>query len=87
MERCLGLLTKVIKCELYDYFEIACMRRSSVLLELHNGESLSGVAFDLTSKDGKEFVVLKADDADLKINLKDITVLVFAKSGERINIS
>lgn len=80
-------MANVIKCELYDYFEIACMRRSEVLLELHSGESIQGVARDLATKEGKEFIVLNADGVDRRINLKDIDVLVFAKSKERINIS
>ena len=80
-------MANVIKCELYDYFEIACMRRYDVLLELHNGESIRGEAHNLITKEGKEFFLLNVDGAERRINLKDIDVLVFSKSGERINIS
>ena len=80
-------MANVIKCELYDYFEIACMRRYDVLLELHNGESIRGEAENLITKEGKEFFLLNVDGAERRINLKDIDVLVFSKSGERINIS
>lgn len=80
-------MADTIKCSLYDYFEIACMRRSQVSLELHTGESLSGIATELSTRGGKEFLVLSADDTVHEINLMDINVLVFVKSAERIRFS
>jgi transcriptional antiterminator Rof (Rho-off) len=84
-------MVNTIQCGLYDYFEIACMRRSKISLELHNGDRFEGVASNLQSKDGKEFLTLMdddlSDDSAREINLMDIDILVFVKSGERISIS
>jgi transcriptional antiterminator Rof (Rho-off) len=80
-------VTDVIKCGLYDYFELACVRRCTVLLELQGGETISGVASDLKSKNGVEFLLLVTDDGERRVNLMHIDVLVFSDSGERIIIS
>ncbi|MBL4673486.1 MAG: hypothetical protein JKX81_14600 [Arenicella sp.] len=80
-------MADVIKCALYDHFEVACIRRCTVLLELKNGETISGVAGDLKSKNGVEFLLLVTDDGQRSVNLMHIDVLVFSDSGERIIIS
>jgi len=80
-------MADVIKCSLYDHFEIACMRRSQISLELHSGETVSGVAANLAIKETKEFLFLETDVGEQQINLMDIDVLVFSQSGERIKIS
>jgi transcriptional antiterminator Rof (Rho-off) len=79
-------VTKTIKCELYDHFEIACMRRSKVSLELHGGETVTGVANDLAAEEGKEFLLLITENGDRRVNLMHIDVLVFSGSPERISI-
>ncbi len=80
-------MADVIKCDIYDHFEIACMRRSEVSLELHSGETINGVAHNLLTKDSKEFLIVKRDEGEHEINLKDIDILEFVKSGERVRVS
>ncbi len=80
-------MAEVIKCALYDHFEMACIRRCEVLLELKDGETISGIARDLKSKNSAEFLLLVTDDGEHRVNLMHIDVLVFSDSGERIIIS
>lgn len=80
-------MAEVIKCDLYDHFEIACMRRSAISLELHSGKTIAGVASDLVTKEAKEFLVLKTDNTEQQINLLDIDVLILSNSQQRIKIS
>ena len=80
-------MTNTIQCGLYDHFEIACMRLSQVSVELHNGETVVGIARNLETKEGKEFLLLNGTDGVREINLMDIDVLEFVKSGDRISIS
>ncbi|MGK0374432.1 MAG: Rho-binding antiterminator [Arenicella sp.] len=80
-------MAEVIKCELYDYFELACMRRSTISLELHDGQTIAGVASNLETKDGKEFLLLTTGDRKRQVDLMQIDVLVFSNSGERVSIS
>jgi len=80
-------MADVIKCALYDHFEIACIRRCHVVLELKSGENISGIAIDLKSKNGAEYLFLVADDGERRVNLMHIDVLVFSESGEKIIIS
>ena len=80
-------MADVIKCDIYDHFEIACMRRSRVCLELHNGNTLVGTAVNLETRDRKEFLILDTDGSQSDVNLMDIDVLVFSDSGERFIIS
>lgn len=79
-------MADVIQCGLYDYFEIACMKRAEVSLELFDGSSVTGVAIDLEARNGKEFLLLQTNTGKCFVNLTDINFLVFAKTGERINI-
>ena len=79
-------MANVIQCGLYDYFEIACMKRAEVSLELFDGGSMTGVAIDLETRNGKEFLLLQTNTEKCSVNLTDIDFLVFAKTGERINI-
>ena len=80
-------MAKIIKCDLHDHFEIACMRKSKLTLELSNGETVSGIAIDLEVKKGIENLILKVGDGQHKINLVDIDVLVLSETGERHIIS
>lgn len=63
------------------------MRRSQVSLELHSGDLIAGIATNLETKMGKELLLLEIDGGIHQVNLIDIDVLVFTKSGERISIS
>ncbi len=80
-------MADTIKCDIYDHFEIACMRRSRICLELHNGSTLVGTAVNLETRDQKEFLILDTDGSQRHVNLMDIDVLVFSDSGERFIIS
>ena len=80
-------MAKLIKCDLHDYFEIACMRRSNISLELHSGQAIDGLASTLTTTQSKEFLLLKTDDGERQVDLMEIDVLVFSDSGERFSIS
>ena len=80
-------MADVIKCDIYDHFEIACMRRSKVSLELHTGETITGVARDLQTRDGKEYLLLLNDEVETQVNLKEIDFMVIGETSQRIQIS
>ena len=80
-------MAKVIKCDLHDHFEIACMRQSRLTLELNNGETVSGIANDLEVRKGVENLVLKVGGGLQKVNLMDIDVLILSATDQRFSIS
>ena len=72
--------SKPIACALYDYIEIACMYRYSVLLVLDSGEEVKGIATDTsTKKDKTEYLVLFDEESKEKIEI-ELTKLVKMKS-------
>lgn len=81
-------MADVISCDLYDHFEIACMRREFVELQMQNGESVQGTAVDLKTKDGREWLLLDQTGIPRKpVDLREIEVLVFPKTGQSIRIA
>lgn len=81
-------MADVIRCDLYDHFEIACMRREFIELQMKNGNTYRGSAIDLQTKDGREWLYL--DQVDLPqrlVDLREIEFLVFPKTGQSIKIS
>ncbi len=81
-------MADVIRCDLYDHFEIACMRREVIELKMKSGDTYRGMAADLQTKDGREWLFL--DQLDLpqrRIDLREIEVLVFPKTGQSIKIA
>ena len=80
-------MADVIRCDLYDYFEIACMRRNKLVLELLNGDTLTGTAVNLKTEKGREWLLLNNDGTELEVDLKTIDVLVYTGTGERVRIS
>ena len=80
-------MADVIRCDLYDYFEIACMRQYQVVLELLNGNEIEGTATNLKTKQGREWLLLKADGHTIEVDLKTVDVLVYRNTDERIKIS
>ena len=81
-------MADVIACDLYDYFEIACMRRDFIELQMQNGEIFRGTAVDLQTKDGREWLHLDRKNlSQLQVNLREIQVLVFPKTGQSIKIT
>ena len=63
----------MIKCDIYDYIEVACLYKIEVLLTLHSGEEVKGVA-DTTSINGdkQEFLVIKQGTETQNIELVSI---------------
>ncbi|MCW8877546.1 MAG: Rho-binding antiterminator [Kangiellaceae bacterium] len=81
-------MSKLISCDIHDYFEIACMRREKVQIESDElEEKLEGLAIDIVVKDRQEFIVLDSKDERLFINLNSIKSLTFCSSGETIQIA
>lgn len=66
--------SKVLKCDLHDYFEIVCMRQSNVRFILKSGDSYQGVAKDIVQKEGQEFIqlLINASNIMMEIGLLDI---------------
>lgn len=79
-------MTEIINCEVHDHFEIACMRRALVEVQFKNGETISGRAIDLQSKDGKEYFTMEVERGKYECNLKDLSTLTFIDSGKSINV-
>ena len=80
-------MADVIRCDLYDYFEIACMRQYQVVLELLNGNKIEGTATNLKTKQGREWLLLNVDGHTIEVDLKTVDVLVYKNTDERIKIS
>ncbi len=81
-------MADVIRCDLYDYFEIACMRREFIELQMQNGETFRGTAIDLQTKDGREWLFLdRIDLPQIQLDLREIQVLVFPRTGQSIKIT
>ena len=83
-------MANIIACHVHDYFEIACMRRSHIVLTLHDGRVIKGTAIDLLTEDKNEFVCLKcnAGKANLEqVNLLDIDTLHISDSDSHIKVS
>jgi len=62
-------MADVIRCDLYDYFEIACMRHNRLVLELLNGDTLTGTAVNLKTAKGREWLLLNNDGVELEVDL------------------
>ncbi len=54
--------TKPLTCELHDYLEIACLYRYRVKLHLKDQTALEGVAIDVASRDGHEYLLIEAGE-------------------------
>lgn len=84
-------MDKIIACDIHDYFEIACMRRSAIRLFLHSGLLIEGQARDVLTKEGKEFLVLTLGDPSSKqtdvINLMDIKEMTLLDESKVIQVS
>jgi len=67
-----------IRCDLYDYIEIACMRKYSLEVLLKTNVKIQGIAKNTRVKDKEEFIILEKDQLAFEIRLdkiKEITVL------------
>ncbi len=52
-------MTKPISCDLHDYFEIVCMRKSAIIVTLKNGERIHGSAVDIVVLERQEILKVK----------------------------
>ena len=85
-------MKKIISCNIHDYFEIACMRKSTITLTLHDGNIIKGQAVDLITKNKSEFICLTSNSSNDKqenkrINLLDIHTLEIDGDSSIITVS
>ena len=81
-------MSKLIACDIHDYFEIACMRKEKVQIKSKDFDNvLEGVAIDIVVKERQEFLVVESQNERLSLNLNGIQTLTFCSSGESIQIS
>lgn len=57
-------MNQLIKCDLHDYLEIACMFHYQVKLTFKNGDKIQGTAGNIVLEIGREFLVLEPTDLD-----------------------
>ena len=80
-------MSKVVNCDVHDHFEIACMRRSLINVELHSKQLLEGVALDVFARKGQEYLKIKTENLIQDIELTDIAFLRFKDDGKLIKVS
>lgn len=80
-------MSKPINCDVHDHFEIACMRRATVEIELKTNVSIRGLALDVFARKGKEFLSIQTDELAQEIELSSIEALTFSDDGRRIKVS
>lgn len=56
----------MLACDIHDYFEIICMRKSQVAITISNGNICHGTALNIIVKNKQEFLVLQLSQADIK---------------------
>ena len=79
-----------IRCDLYDYVEIACMRGYNIEVVLLSNEVIHGIAKTTRIENKEEFIILENDKKQLSIRLdkiKDITALDDNAEFETIRIN
>ena len=65
-----------IACGAYDELEVLAMHREAVQVCLHNGEHVQGLACDLSTHDGVEFLLLESAGKGLELRLDKIAEIV-----------
>lgn len=77
-------MTSRISCDRHDYFEIVCMRQSTVSITVANGVTYHGTAINLTTRKGAEWIEIQLTSGEVKhINLTDVTKL--SASGNQLS--
>lgn len=62
-----------LSCDIYDYVEIACMRRYDVRLELISGDVVAGIACDTrVTSDKTECLVIESADGEHEVALHEV---------------
>ena len=65
-----------IACGQYDYFEIVCMRKSKVVLELDDNRIIEGIAIALSAQNGYEYLhILERNNDTIKVDLMTVIKL------------
>lgn len=70
-----------ISCEMHDYFEIACLHRYALRVELRDGGLLQGWAADVFSREHVEYLRLLTHDEPLDIRLDAIRSIEATSHG------
>ena len=63
---------KPIKCHLYDYIEIACMRAYELDVQLLSGEITRGIAKDTRIFNQEEYLIMELKNKNQQIRLDTI---------------
>jgi len=78
----------LIRCDIHDHFELACMHRSQLTLNMHDGTQHNGIAVDLETKNKVEYLHLKTNANVIdKVNLLDIKSIRVDNSKDSIEIN
>lgn len=69
-------MSKLISCDVHDYFEIVCMRKSQVTVTTKNGETTSGQASTISlTQDKQEQLLVTNNENTVAVKLTDIAKL------------
>ena len=69
-------MSKQLDCNVHDYFEIICMRKSWVTVTTKAGENFNGEAHDIALNSAKqELLMLKNTTAEIGILLTEVARL------------
>ena len=80
-------MAKTISCDIHDYFEIACMRKSFIHIDLHTKQCLEGVALDVFARKGKEYLKIETKNSIQEVELTNIKSLKAREDSEPIRVS
>lgn len=71
-----------MRCEQYDYIEIACLYHYTVILRLMSGEQVEGMALDTArNDDGAECLKIRAGNKVQLLPLKCLTLMTAAQAN------
>ncbi|MGH1486875.1 MAG: Rho-binding antiterminator [Cellvibrionaceae bacterium] len=65
-------MSRLISCDLHDYFEIACMYHYQLDVECIDGVTLNGMAQNIIQKEKREYLLLMLNDAEILVDLNEI---------------
>jgi Rho-binding antiterminator len=79
-------VTELIKCDLHDYIEIACLFHFEIRLSLTNGDSVQGIAETTeTTADKREWLVLTINGQIQKFDLTGINSMHTVTANQHFN--
>ncbi|MEE9325752.1 MAG: Rho-binding antiterminator [Cocleimonas sp.] len=74
-----------IKCELYDYFEVACLYHYKLEIKLLNGEKITGIAQNTRIENKQEFLLIGKKSASQEIRLDKIKCITALDKNAKFN--